>query len=198
MRPLKALLQWRSNRLAALLFAASVPILGLGVISYWRCFRYERCQFISGQGLHWSGIEILRGRVYIEWGGDRHDAVDCGDSAGLQNDTAADQGQVLDNIRPYTDFDRELLGFEWFKKSAYTVDALYQTDIAVPLWAICLPLAGMSILTMRRRETGRCAKCGYDLRATPDRCPECGTIASERETPPDGFRDGDSTVPGIG
>jgi hypothetical protein len=53
--------------------------------------------------------------------------------------------------------------------------------IAAPCWFLTLAFAilpcGWVVLRIRRRRTendGRCATCGYDLRASTDRCPECG------------------------
>lgn len=61
--------------------------------------------------------------------------------------------------------------------------------LLVPLWYFLiasLAVAGTSfyrIIAIRRRLAGnRCASCGYDLCATPDRCPECGTVPSRLST----------------
>ena len=54
---------------------------------------------------------------------------------------------------------------------------------ALPYWFVlvivaALPAARSMPGRPHRRRDGRCLNCGYDLRATPERCPECGTIAA--------------------
>ena len=51
--------------------------------------------------------------------------------------------------------------------------------LMVPLWALCLVSSILPLLWLRRRvwhthPAGHCQSCGYDLRETPERCPECG------------------------
>jgi hypothetical protein len=65
--------------------------------------------------------------------------------------------------------------------------AMYRT-VVVPHWSVmlltaALPLARLPDALAALRRTGRaarsqCVRCGYDLRATPGRCPECGHVTS--------------------
>jgi len=85
---------------------------------------------------------------------------------------------------------RRLLGFEWSTDlspwpSNQTVFLSFYlppyTLIAVPYWAVVLlamlPWLLPALRGHRRRarqRRGLCPVCGYDLRATPTACPECG------------------------
>jgi hypothetical protein len=47
----------------------------------------------------------------------------------------------------------------------------------LPLWWLARQQSSAAAARNRRRVLGLCPACGYDLRGTPDRCPECGTEA---------------------
>jgi len=56
-------------------------------------------------------------------------------------------------------------------------------DVTLPCWFLALLFALLPALRLRRwrierqrNRPGFCRQCGYDLRATPLRCPECGMV----------------------
>jgi hypothetical protein len=63
--------------------------------------------------------------------------------------------------------------------------------LMIPYWYLATPLAlasVWSVLILRRRRIrerpGHCTSCGYDLRASLEKCPECGTPRLETAVHP--------------
>jgi hypothetical protein len=74
-------------------------------------------------------------------------------------------------------------------------------DLAIDWWRVIavgaiLPVVRLvKLITGRRRPCDHCATCGYDLRATPERCPECGTVPTAKPATPGGPVEGSPTPP---
>jgi len=75
-------------------------------------------------------------------------------------------------------------GVVYVGRNAYNFTLLVKSS-SVPWWmlialALIAPALRAAWWRIRRRRVGagRCAVCGYDLRATPLRCPECGAASS--------------------
>lgn len=75
------------------------------------------------------------------------------------------------------------IGLGWTRS-----DVWFEGGLSIPLGFVlaanALLAAWLAVLHRQRRWSdvpGVCPSCGYDLRASPDRCPECGTVVATKE-----------------
>ena len=96
---------------------------------------------------------------------------------------SAPRGIIPDNRYGCSEFAPELrfdgLGIRYYRRS-YGPTAWH--CFSAPAWLLVLPFLVLSVwscvrLYRQRRSMvpGTCLKCGYDLRESAERCPECGT-----------------------
>jgi hypothetical protein len=77
--------------------------------------------------------------------------------------------------------------FVWLTEPFDSVHAAAQAyAVGVPLWLITLVSAILPAIWLRRfvlqgdrNRSGHCKNCGYDLRASDGRCPECGEMIAD-------------------
>jgi hypothetical protein len=77
-------------------------------------------------------------------------------------------------------------GFNWVTGEGPGFEYAPITAFKIPWWFLTtlsavLPLVWIwkKLRRLARYREGLCERCGYDLRATPDRCPECGHIPTK-------------------
>ena len=91
------------------------------------------------------------------------------------------------NFNVGVSFEKWGFGVSWGRIGcAFDVGAFMPLFYMVPTWAVAVATAIPPALWLRRRlkrptRPGLCRHCGYDLRATPGRCPECGAVPGAKQ-----------------
>jgi hypothetical protein len=70
--------------------------------------------------------------------------------------------------------------FNWLGGGRYADESRIYCVYCFSIGTISFGL--LSVFAPKALPQGLCPTCGYDLRATPERCPECGTLATSAGT----------------
>ena len=155
---------------AAVSLVLCMVVAGFWVRSMWRWDHVSRHWFAPGRH-RVIALDSNRGRISLNWGAlpdapGRPESVRTTRTSGSPRDVTVTAWQRW--------------AYEYQRTSNGPEVIRYLAVHDVWLVALTSVLPGCWVLVARRRRRllmlGRCAACGYDLRATPERCPECGEL----------------------
>jgi hypothetical protein len=154
------------RRLRSFVLLLPILLLGLVLLLWARSYLPEHTCFRSHQG---RLLIFFVAGDFVLW-------FDRSSPQYHSSEATVDYCRRVAQVQPLPSY--RIAGFEWtdlnFKSS-------FPGFIAIPYWAIATALAALSTWAMLRRRSlrerslpGHCRACGYDLRGSSEKCPECG------------------------
>ncbi|HEV8604796.1 MAG TPA: hypothetical protein VGQ99_05490 [Tepidisphaeraceae bacterium] len=158
------------RRLRSFILFLPLPLLFVVLYASARSYLPEKTFFRSQRG---KLVMVFVSGTYIHWF----------DTDSNEYTSTTD---VINNIRRVANM-RKLPQGSWMGVEWIAIDFKSERPciLMIPYWYLATPLAIASAwwaITLRRRRIrnipGHCAECGYDLRASDGKCPECGVTTS--------------------
>jgi hypothetical protein len=179
-----------TRRLFTLLSVLS-PLLWVATCVLWVRSYWVKDAFSARYNLHYAGFASYRGEVGCEfgavYGGGPPDLytppwVAAYRSVAVDRVPESDYVHVVEAEGRFANFRHchDVLGFRWHPRSDLNWE-YRERGVAVPAWLLAVAFTllparwGYRARHFSRPGRGLCPACGYYLRASPDRCPECGT-----------------------
>jgi hypothetical protein len=181
---MRRLLQWTFNGSAAISLLLCVAMCVLWARGYRFDDKIEYRTHGGGLGGHsdywmWSYGGAIGMAMSTEWTPDAGISFYSSDCSAL-GETNINAFRSDRSARPGL----HLLGL-WFVHDPTDRSPLPWRELGLPTWFAVIFLAILPLVWMRgcarrrdRMRHGLCPTCGYDLRVSPNRCPECGALAT--------------------